>query len=127
MHLRRNRWLAGIQLVLLALPAFVQAAGSVKEAEPPLGATVQGLLAWAEQHNPELTAMQYETEAAEARVQPAGTLPDPTFRVEWQDLSRSNSSLVPGPAESIKYTLSQTLPCLCCVAERFDGRIFIQS
>ena len=110
MHLRRNRWLAGIQLVLLVLPVSVQAAGPLKEAEPPLGATVQGLLAWAEQHNPELTAMQYETEAAEARVQPAGALPDPTFRVEWQDLSRSNSSLVPGPAESIKYTVAQTLP-----------------
>jgi len=76
MHLGRNRWLAGIQLVLLVLPAFVQAAGSAKEAEPPLGATVQGLLAWAEQHNPELAAMQYETEAAEARVQPAGALPE---------------------------------------------------
>ncbi|HYQ92081.1 MAG TPA: TolC family protein, partial [Candidatus Competibacteraceae bacterium] len=106
----RYRWLTGIQLAWLVLPVCVQAAGSPREAEPPLGATVQGLLAWAEQHNPELAALQYETEAAEARIQPAGALPDPSFRVEWQDLSRSNSSLVPGQAESIKYTLSQPLP-----------------
>jgi outer membrane protein TolC len=92
-------------LALLVLPVTVQAAGPAKETEPPLGTTVQGLLAWAEQHNPELTATQYETDAAEARVQPAGALPDPTFRVEWQDFpSRENS-----PA-SVKYTLSQTFP-----------------
>ena len=53
MHSGKNRWLAGIQWVLLALPIAVQAASPPKEAEPPLGATVQGLLAWAEQHNPE--------------------------------------------------------------------------
>lgn len=45
----------------LVLPIAVQAAGPARKAEPPLGATVQGLLTWAEQHNPELAAMQYET------------------------------------------------------------------
>jgi cobalt-zinc-cadmium efflux system outer membrane protein len=97
-------------LALLVLPLAAQAGNPGKGAEPPLGATVPGLLEWVEQHNPELTARQYETDAAEARVQPAGALPDPTFRIEWQELSRGDSSLLPGQAESIKYTLLQALP-----------------
>src|SRR5512144_502293 len=97
-------------LALLLVPVALPAAGPPKDAEPPLGATVQELLDWAEQHNPDLAAMRYETDAAEERVQSAGALPDPTFRVEWQDLSGRNASLTPGRSDSIKYTLSQTLP-----------------
>jgi len=91
---------------LLALPCALQAAGAGKgTGDNAPGATVQDLLEWVEQHNPELAAMQYETEAAAARVQPAGALPDPTFRVEGQDLFSKDDFPV-----SIKYTVAQTLP-----------------
>ncbi|HPP53992.1 MAG TPA: hypothetical protein PK777_13655, partial [Thermoguttaceae bacterium] len=74
----------GCALAFLVLPLGVQAA---KPAADLPGATLPELLAWAEQHNPELAAMQHETEAADARIQPAGALPDPMFGIELRDFS----------------------------------------
>jgi cobalt-zinc-cadmium efflux system outer membrane protein len=76
----------------------------------PLGATVQELLAWADQHNPELGAARHETDAAAARVEPAGALADPSFRIELQGIDRNNPNLLPNKVGSTKYTLFQTLP-----------------
>src|SRR5512134_78075 len=74
------------------------------------GATVQQLLDWAEGHNPELAAMRYEIEAADARVVPAGALGDPMFSIELQDMARRNGSPLPGEVGSVKYTFAQSLP-----------------
>lgn len=76
----------------------------------PLGTTVLGLLAWADQHNLELGAARHETDAAAARVEPAGALADPSFRVELQGIDRSNPNLLPNRVGSTKYTLLQPLP-----------------
>ena len=80
----------GCALALLVLPLGGYAA---KPAADLPGATLPELLIWAEQHNPELTAMQHDVEAAEARVQPAGALPDPMFSVEWRDIPVSYTHL----------------------------------
>ncbi|MFZ7094742.1 TolC family protein [Luteimonas dalianensis] len=60
-------------------------------AEPIPGRTVDSVRAWLIERNPELRAVGLEAEAAEARVYPAGALPDPsaslTLRgpdVPWQ-------------------------------------------
>lgn len=74
------------------------------------GGTVQELLDWVDRHNPGLAALQSTTEAAEDRVQPAGALNDPTFRMEWQDINRNDPNLLPGRVGSVKYTVLQSLP-----------------
>ncbi|MEW5944260.1 MAG: TolC family protein [Pseudomonadota bacterium] len=95
-------------ILLAALMAANPAAA--QEGVPPPGATVQELLDLAKRQNAELAAMQQEAEAAEARVQPAGALPDPALRVELQDISRTNPNLLPGRVGATKYTLLQSLP-----------------
>ena len=82
-------------------------------AQAPLGQTLEGLLEHA-RANPELAAMQSEATAAEQRIYPAGALPDPTFRVELQNITNAGSdsrpNLLPARVGSTKYTLMQTLP-----------------
>lgn len=98
---------AGCALALLVLPLGGHAA---KPAADSPGATLPELLVWAEQHNPELAAMQHEAEAADARIQPAGALPDPMFSVEWRDIPNDSFSLAPSQVGSMKYTVAQTFP-----------------
>lgn len=97
----------GCALMLLTLPLGGYAA---KPAADLPGATLPELLVWAEEHNPELAAMQHDIDAADARVQPAGALPDPTFSVEWRDIPSDAFTLAPAQVGSMKYTLAQTLP-----------------
>ena len=52
------------------------------------GARVEELLELARRQNPELAAMGFEAEAAQARVQPAGALPDPMGRLELRDVGK---------------------------------------
>ena len=83
-------------------------------AEPPLGATVESLLAYARDRNPEFAAMREEATAAGEKVTPAGAFPDPMFKVELQNLTNYGSdaapSLNPANVGSTKYTLSQSIP-----------------
>ncbi|TXI71957.1 MAG: TolC family protein [Dokdonella sp.] len=81
--------------------------------EPVLGATVDGLLAYARTHNPELAAMQAEADASGERVIPAGALPDPRFRMELRDITKfgeQNPTLSPSRVGSTKYLVSQEIP-----------------
>ena len=91
-------------LALAAAPALAQ---------PPPGATVESLLSYARQTNPEFAVMQREAEAAAARVAPAGNLPDPTFSIELRDITRdgtSSATLSPSNVGSTKYTVRQMFP-----------------
>jgi outer membrane protein TolC len=100
----------------LALSALVSAGlwGPALAQENALGSNVQGLLEYARAQSPELSAMQREADAAAARVQPAGALPDPVLRVELMNVSEwydeTSSSLLPWRLGATKYTLMQTLP-----------------
>lgn len=99
------------KLCVAVLLAALAATGQAREiASAPPGATVQELLDLARQRNAGLAAMSQETEAAQARVQPAGALPDPALRVELQDIDRANPNLLPGRVGATKYTLLQSLP-----------------
>ncbi len=78
------------------------------------GARVDELLDLARRQNPELAAMGFELEAAQARVQAAAALPDPIGRLELRDVTNRGDdggfNLLPGRVGSAKYTLAQTIP-----------------
>ncbi|MCX7058795.1 MAG: TolC family protein, partial [Proteobacteria bacterium] len=82
--------------------------------ESALGKTVESLLDYARERNPEYAAMRLEADAARERVYPAGALPDPVLRTELQNVTNSGSdaspNLLPGRVGSTKYTLMQSLP-----------------
>ncbi|HLA35975.1 MAG TPA: TolC family protein [Rhodocyclaceae bacterium] len=83
-------------------------------AEATLGASVDGLLAYARERNPEWIAMRREAEALAERAYPAGALPDPVLRVELQNVTNYGSDarpdLLPSRVGSTQYTLMQPLP-----------------
>ncbi|MCU0764637.1 MAG: TolC family protein [Burkholderiaceae bacterium] len=98
---------APLLIALLALAAAPAAA------QPRPGATVDSLLAYARQSNPEFAYMRLEAEAAAARVAPAGNLPDPSFAMELRDITRdgtSSATLNPSNVGSTKYTVRQMFP-----------------
>ncbi len=103
-----------MRLVLLA--AAVVAAATTVRAEPAqvIGGHVESLLEFARARHPEFAALRAEAEAAAARVEPAGALPDPVLRTELRNVTNAGSdagaSLLPGRVGSTRYAVSQTLP-----------------
>ncbi len=94
--------------LMFALPAL---AGNPDD--PKLGTSVDSLLAYARERNPEFAATQAEAAAAGDRVQPAGALADPRLRTEMMDVTRmgqQNASLLPGRAAFTRYTVMQDVP-----------------
>lgn len=104
----RARLRASALALLIAAPLLAAAQ------DAPLGADLASLLDYARRNNPELAAMQHEAQAAAARVQPAGALPDPTLRVELMNVNNYGNdagfSLLPNKVGETKYTLMQMLP-----------------
>lgn len=104
--------LTAICLLLASALASAQTPDTHYAALP--GARVDELLALARRQNPELAAMGFELEAAQARVHPAGALPDPIGRLELRDVTNTAGdggfNLLPGRVGSAKYTLAQTIP-----------------
>jgi cobalt-zinc-cadmium efflux system outer membrane protein len=99
------RWGVLLSILLLATASA--------QADVPPGASVDELLAYAREHNPEFAARRLEAEAAAERVAPAGSLADPLLRVELQDITNSgatSASVLPARVGSTKYTLLQPLP-----------------
>jgi outer membrane protein TolC len=98
-------------LRLLAASAALWAGAALAQAP---GARVEELLDLARRQNPELAAMGFEAEAAAARVQPAGALPDPVGRFELRDITNKDTdaspNLLPSRVGSTKYTVAQTIP-----------------
>ncbi len=81
--------------------------------DAPPGATLESLLQYARERNPEYAAMKLEATAAEERVYPAGALPDPKFRNEFRDITRmeeQNATLLPARVGSNRYLLMQDVP-----------------
>ncbi|OIR12427.1 cobalt-zinc-cadmium resistance protein CzcC precursor [mine drainage metagenome] len=97
----------------LLLPSLVIAADNVPETAL-IGTNVQELLQWADTHNPEISAMRYEVDAANERIVPAGALPDPILRTELRDFAGPGApggfNPLPGKGNGTKYTLMQSFP-----------------
>ncbi|RZI42517.1 TolC family protein [Herbaspirillum sp. HC18] len=87
-------------------------AGAVA-AEPVPGNSVESLLDFARERNPEYSSMRFEADAASEKAVSAGTLPDPKLRVELQDITKmgeQNATLLPGRVGRTRYQLMQELP-----------------
>ena len=109
------RLLARLCLICFALmfaDAGAQAAPRATHTVP-IGVSVKSLLDYARTRNPEYAAMQFEVDAAAARAEGAGRLPDPRLRVEWMEITQAgeqNPTLLPSRTGSTVYTLMQELP-----------------
>lgn len=101
-------------LRLLACLMAALAAPSALAGEAPLGGDLDALLAHALARHPALAASAHERAAAEARIEPAGALPDPRFQLELMDatntMSGRSASLVPGEVGQTRYRVIQPLP-----------------
>ena len=96
-------------LALLLAAALTLADASAAGA--PLGADLDGLLEYARGRNPEFAAMRHEADAAEARIEPAGALPDPMLRMEFMDLTRGGEpDLLADRIGATRLTLMQQIP-----------------
>src|SRR6266849_2157052 len=95
-------------LLVAAVSVFAPAKpiSAAPKAKPP-GATVNELTALARQLSPEIAAAALAAEAATARITSAGALPDPTLRVDADNLDQRNVSMN-GPTTI--YRLMQEFP-----------------
>ncbi len=96
----RRGWLL-LPCLLLAFSAQAQQAQQVEETPP--GADVASIHGWLLAHNPELRAQQAEVEAAQARVDSAGSLPNPTAALSVQGLGTGSDNVT-------SYQLRQQFP-----------------
>lgn len=97
----------------LALMLALGVATPVLSQDVAIGRTVDSLLDYARNNNPEYASMRYEADAAGERITPAGALPDPKLRIELQDITKmgeQNATLNPSRVGSTKYTVMQDLP-----------------
>lgn len=92
-----------VVLCLVLLPAGN--AHSEPDSGPLLGAQVEAMLEWAQQHNPELVASRAEAEAMLQRADTAGAWADPSLRAEWMGINNIDNA-----ARSTRYTLMQAVP-----------------
>lgn len=95
--------------VAIALSAPTMAASA--DALP--GGSVQSLLDYARERNPEFAAMRHEAEAASERAAAAGSLPDPKLQIEWRDITKMNSqnpTLAPSRVGATRYQIMQDVP-----------------
>ena len=100
---------AQVLIMMLALGGM----NPVLSQEAVIGRTVDSLLEFARNNNPEYASMRHEADAAGERVTPAGALPDPKLRVELMDITKmgeQNATLSPSRVGSTKYTVLQELP-----------------
>ena len=103
----------GLRACALASVLVSATLGTAWADEPVPGASVESLLQLAKERNPDLGSMRFEAQAALERIQPAGALPDPKFRVEWMDITKmgeQNPTLLPANVGSTRYTLMQDFP-----------------
>lgn len=88
----RTRGVAAVMALALALAA-APALAQPPAGNPP-GASLDELLALVEKFNPELAAAALESEAAAARIEPAGALEDPMFEVSRNEAMRLTMFMV---------------------------------
>ena len=94
--------------LLLATLCLVAPAAAAPAAVP--GVDLASVRTWLLEQNPELRALQAEAEAAQARVQPAGALPDPMAEVELMGIDPDRPSLLPGNVDATTWRLRQSVP-----------------
>ena len=97
----------------LVLMLALGVATPVLSQDVAIGRTVDSLLDYASNNNPEYASMRFEADAAGERVTPAGALPDPRLKIELMDITKmgeQNATLNPSRVGSTQYTVTQELP-----------------
>jgi len=109
-------WVLASMITIVLLPGLAWA-GDMPDSSQTSAATdagLQELLQWADAHNPDLAVINYEIEAAEGRIVPAGALPDPVLRVELMDFAGpaapNGFNVLPNRVGGTKYTVMQSFP-----------------
>lgn len=101
-------------LAYVVMMAFVVVASpTVFAEEASIGRSLESLLEFAKNNNPELASMRHEADAANERVTPAGALPDPKLKIELMDITKmgtQQATLSPSEVGSTRYTITQELP-----------------
>jgi len=110
---RRSSAMRAVPLLLATL--LLGAAGAqAQPAEQVIGGRVESLLDFARSRHPEFAALRAEADAAKARIEPAGALPDPMLRTELRDVTNesldASANLLPPRIGGARYTFSQALP-----------------
>ncbi len=100
--------------ILLAMLMLAAAGARAAEPERLIGGQVESLLEFARTRHPEFAALRAEADAAAARIEPAGALPDPVLRTELRNVTNEGSdasgNLLPPRIGSARYAFSQSLP-----------------
>lgn len=103
-----------ITIVLLPKPGWADDMPDSSQTSAAADVGLQELLHWADVHNPDLAVINYEIEAAEGRIIPAGALPDPVLRVELMDFAGpaapNGFSVLPNRVGGTRYTVMQSFP-----------------
>jgi outer membrane protein TolC len=109
---RHPAWLLLMMSASVALLGAAQRApGSEPAPEaPPAPLTLEWCLERAARANPTLEVARSSAEAADARIRPAGALPDPRFRYELSNLPIGDFDLDSTPLSGQQLGLSQQLP-----------------
>lgn len=102
--------LALLRSVCFGLLLIVPCVFPARAQDAALGTDVDGLVAEARRLSPDLSAAALQAEAALARAQGAGTLPDPTFRLQLKDIDRARGGIEPTRVNRIDYTVEQEFP-----------------
>lgn len=97
-------------LRVLALATLLALAPMASAQAPLPGTDVASVRSWLLAHNPDLQAMQAEADAAQARIYPAGALPDPMASIDLQGIDPNRPTLLPGNVGSTTYSLKQPFP-----------------
>ena len=98
----------------LALLVCLSASAMAQPAAPALGADLDALVAHALSQHPSIQAGGQDVDAAHARADAVGALPDPRFQLELMDatnaMSGRSASLLPGEVGTTRYRIIQPLP-----------------
>ncbi|WP_083536956.1 TolC family protein [Steroidobacter denitrificans] len=86
----------------LSLPAIAT--------QPVPGRTVESVRTWLLDQNPELQALGLEAEAAEARIVPAGALPDPSVSIAFRGLDPDRPWRSQDASDEVEYEVRQRFP-----------------
>lgn len=100
--------------ILIFIGFFLVASNQAKcissNSPEALGARLEGLLEVSIQLNPDLAALSLEAESMHAKAEAAGALNDPMLKLEMMDITRRESSLMPGSPNTLKYSITQSFP-----------------
>lgn len=106
----QQRFVFVLFAVWFCLAPVQQTAAQTADTDPRPGADLDSIRDWLIAHNPELRTLQAEAEAADARILPAGALPDPMLGLRLEGIDADRPNPLPGNVERVTYDIRQRLP-----------------